>query len=325
MSTRLILNPNAGGAPKNNELIESLRDHSEVEVCITDCAGDAERLAREAAEAGFTCVIAAGGDGTANEVLNGLSEHLDEVTLGVLPLGTGNDLSRSLGLPDNAMEALPYLLGDALHEGGKTRRLDVLRVTHGDKTRIALNHINAGFGNLIAGEVDAEKKQQWGPFAYMASAAAQLWEREEYRTQICCNGADLEVIDAVNIFVVNGRTIAGGFRIAPLASMEDGLFEVVLMRSGSLVELAEMAAMTLVGKLAESEHVVARAVRSLRIESVPPMTFSVDGEPFDAPAIQVDILPAALDVIVGPNYQPNPAIPEGSADSDQTAAEPDST
>ncbi|AWV88188.1 diacylglycerol/lipid kinase family protein [Bradymonas sediminis] len=320
MSTRLIINPNAGSAPKNEELIEALEQLDDVEVCLTECPGDAERLAREAAEAGVTRVIAAGGDGTANEVLNGLSEHLDQVTLGVLPLGTGNDLSRSLGLPDTAMEALPYLLGEEPAEGRQTRRLDVLRVSHGDNSRIALNHINAGYGNLISSEVDSEKKQKWGPFAYMTSAAAQVWDREEYRTKIRCNGTDFEEIDAVNIFVVNGRTIAGGFRIAPLASMEDGLFEVLVMRSGSLVELAEMVAMTLVGKLAESEHVVARAVHSLHIESVPPMTFSVDGEPFDAPAIQVDILPAALEVIVGPDYQAHP-----DADAAQDAPkQPDS-
>lgn len=307
MYTRLILNPNAGSAHKNTELIELLKEHHRVEVCITEHAGDAERLARQAAEAGMERVIAAGGDGTANEVLNGLSQHLGQVTLGVLPLGTGNDLSRSLGLSDNPLETLEYLLETEAEFGAKARKLDVLRASYQHQSRIALNHINAGFGNLIAGEVDAERKQQWGPFAYISAAAAQLWDREEYRTKICTNGADLEVIDAVNIFVLNGRTIAGGFRIAPLASLEDGLFEVVLMRSGSLVELAEMAAMTLVGKLAESEHVLARAVRSLHIESEPPMSFSVDGEPFDAPAIQVDILPGALDVLVGPGYQADPA------------------
>lgn len=307
MNTRLILNPNAGSAPNNTELFERLKQHRQVEVCLTEHAGDAERLAREAGEAGAERVIAAGGDGTANEVLNGLSQHLDQVTLGVLPLGTGNDLARSLGLPNNPLETLDYLLKTETDAGAKTRRLDVLRARYQDQSRVALNHINAGFGNLIACEVDAEKKQQWGPFAYISAAAAQLWDREEYRTKICTNGADLEVIDAVNIFVLNGRTIAGGFRIAPLASLEDGLFEVVLMRSGSLVELAEMAAMTLVGKLAQSEHVVARAVRSLHIESAPPMTYSVDGEPFDVPAIEVDILPGALQVLVGPDYQVDPA------------------
>lgn len=308
MKTRLILNPTAGSAHKNEELIDSLQQHDAIEVCITEGAGDAQRLARKGAEAGVTRVIAAGGDGTVNEVLNGLSAHLAQVTLGVLPMGTGNDLSRSLGLPQMPMKVLPHLLND-----GTTRQLDVLRVKHGDKTRIALNHINAGYGNLIAEEVSAEDKQTWGPFAYMASAASQVWDREAYRTQICCNGADLEVIDAVNIFVVNGRTIAGGFRVAPRASMEDGLFEVIVMRSGSLVELAEMAAMTLAGKLAESQHVVARAVHSLHIESDPPMTFNVDGEHFDVPSIDVDILPAALNVLVGPDYQQNP----GGLNNDQ--------
>jgi diacylglycerol kinase (ATP) len=303
MTTRLILNPKAGSAGKNDELIAAARGMGEVEVVRTEEAGDAQRLARRAAEEGCARVIAAGGDGTVNEVLNGLCGHLDRVTLGVLPLGTGNDLSRSLGLPDDPIDALPFALGP-----GSTRRIDILRVTHHGQSRVALNHINAGYGNLIAEQITAESKQRWGPFAYLATAASQLLEREEYHTRIHFDEAEVEIVDAVNIFAVNGRTVGGGFRIAPEASMEDGIFEVVIMRSGSLVDLAGMAAMTLVGKLADSEHVVARAVRSLRIESIPPMSFSVDGEAFCEQKIDVEILPRALQVLIGPEYIVDPGV-----------------
>lgn len=314
-TTRLILNPQAGSAAKNRELLAGLHRLDDVDLIKTDGPGDAEEMARAAAEAGFERVIAAGGDGTVNEVLNGLADHLDRVTFGVLPLGTGNDLARSLGLPDDPELALNYLLS-----ADDARQIDVMQVTHPDGSRLGLNHVNAGYSHMITESITPQMKQRWGPFAYLRSAASQLREREEYHTRLRWDDGAVEVVDAVNVLVANGRTVAGGLRVAPDASMEDGAIQVVVLRAGTLVELAGMAARLLVGSLLESDQVISRRARSIHIESTPPMVFSVDGEEICEAAVDVRVVPGALRAIVGPNYVVEPALDELDVDEPPPSA-----
>jgi diacylglycerol kinase (ATP) len=185
-----------------------------------------------------------------------------------------------------------------------------MRVCNTDGVRLAFNHINAGYSNLITDSITTQMKQRWGPFAYLKSAASQLREREEYHTRIRWDDGQIEVVDAVNVFIANGRTVAGGLRIAPEASMEDGTMQVVVNRAGSLVDMAGAAARMLVGNLLESDHVISRPARSLHIESTPPMAFSVDGEPFCEHCVEVRVVPGAVRTIVGPNYVVEPALEE---------------
>lgn len=306
MDTQVILNPEAGSAAKNRRLVDELRGRDDVEVAQTRGPGDGTELAREACEAGAQRVIAAGGDGTVNEVLNGIAGHLDAVTLGVVPLGTGNDSARSLGLPDDPKLALQYVLS-----AEDVRCVDVMRVTHPDKTRLALNHINAGYSNLITEKITAQMKQRWGPFAYLKAAATQLREREEYHTRICWNDGQVEVVDAINVLVTNGRTVAGGLRVSPEASLEDGTLEVIVLRAGSLVDLAGMAAHVLVGSLQQSDHVIVRPATSIHFDSQPPMVVSVDGESFCEHEVDVEVLHGALRALVGPNYVAEPVMDAG--------------
>ncbi len=311
MTTQVVLNPTAGSAADNQQLIERLRHLDEVDLAITEGAGDARRLAARAGRQGYAHVVAAGGDGTVNEVVNGLSDWLSEVTVGVIPLGTGNDIARSLGLPDDPELALKYVLA-----ADDTRPIDLMRVANPEGVRLAVNHLNAGYSNLITDHVTSQMKQRWGPFAYLKTAATQLRDREEYHTRIRWNDGQVEVVDAINVFVANGRTVAGGLRVAPQASLEDGVLEVIVLRAGSLVELAGLAARLLVGALRDSDQVIARSATSLHIESTPPMTFSVDGEPFCEHLVDVRVVPGALRAIVGPNYIAEPALVDEVEDDD---------
>ena len=311
MDTRIIINPKAGSAAKNEELVARLGQLDDIGLVETTGPGDAERLAREAAEQGFRRLLVAGGDGTVNEALNGISDHLASITLGVLPLGTGNDIARSLGIPDDPDLALNYLLG-----ADDSRCIDVMRVSNPEGARLAINHLNAGYSNLITDGITPQMKRRWGPFAYLKSAASQLRDREEYHTRIKWDDGAVEVVDAVNVLVANGRTVAGGLRVAPEASLEDGALQVVVLRAGSLVELAGMAARMLTGSLLDSKHVISRPARSLHIESTPPMAFSVDGESFCEYCVDVRVVPDALRAVVGPNYVVEPAIAAMDLDVD---------
>ncbi|MFP4600139.1 MAG: diacylglycerol/lipid kinase family protein [Persicimonas sp.] len=312
MSTWVIINPEAGSAAKNQHLLARVRSLLEVEARVTSAPGDATRLARQACVQGAQRVVAAGGDGTVNEVLNGIAGHLSAVTLGVLPLGTGNDVARALGMPDDPDLALSYLL-----ESNDVRQIDLMRVSNPSGSRLALNHVNAGYSNLVNEQITAEMKQRWGPFAYLKAAASRLGERREYHTRIIWEDGAVEVIDAVNVFVANGPTVAGGLRIAPQASLEDGMLHTFVFKSGSLVELAGMAARALVGDLTHSEHVISRPTGRLHVESTPPMIFNVDGEAFCEQIVEVRVIPGALRAIVGPKYV---VAPTAAVEADRDAS-----
>ncbi len=109
MRTLIILNPNAGTAEDEATLMTHLAPLGEVTIKATSAKGDATRLAREAITAGYECIIAAGGDGTINEVLNGMSDDWGRATLGVLPLGTGNDFARTIAIPTDVEQAIDIL------------------------------------------------------------------------------------------------------------------------------------------------------------------------------------------------------------------------
>lgn len=297
MSTSFIVNPKAGSAAKYDDLLDRIRTLPDVICHETRGPGDAEHLARRACIDGAERVVAAGGDGTVNEVLNGMAGCFDRTALGIVPLGTGNDVARSLGLPLDAQLATQYLL-----DSNDVRNLDLMRVSHPGGSRLAINHINGGYSNMVTEGLSSEVKQRWGPFAYIKEAAAQLRGRTEYHTHITWDDGQVEVVDAVNVFVANGRSVAGGLSVAPDASLEDGVALAIILRAGSLVELAGTAARALVGSLFDSDHVIARPTRRLHVESDPPMLFNVDGENFCERVVDVRVIPRMLRAIVGPDY-----------------------
>lgn len=299
MKSCFILNPIAGSFDGHDRLRERLEAIDDARVELTREEGHARRLARRAAEDGCRLVVAGGGDGTLHEVLDGLSDHLDTCVFGVLPLGTGNDFARALGMPLDPDRALDVLL-----EANRMRLLDLVEIVGADgRTSLALNHVNGGYADLISAEIDAETKQRLGPWAYLKGATTPLGEMQQYETKIVWPDGSVEVVDAIDIILANGRTVAGGFSVAPDASLEDGVFETVIVHAGSLMNLAGIAARLAVGRDPEhSEQVTRRAATTIHLESDPPMVFSIDGERFCESGIDARVLPKALRAIVGPDY-----------------------
>lgn len=302
MSARVILNPNAGSAGESDSLRDAIRYTPEAELCVCREAGHATRLAAEAAADGFDLVVAAGGDGTINEVLNGLAADFGAIALGVVPLGTGNDLARTLALPEEPLAAFRLALE------GERRALDVIRVESDGETAYALNVCAGGFTGEMDEVMTDELKATWGPLAYLIGAAKALPDLEGYVTKIAWDDGPFEVVDALNVVVANGRTAGGGKPAAPRANPEDGLLDVVVIRECSGAELAALAAAALAGDYLESDLVIHERVRSLRVESRPGMWFNVDGELFTKEPVRFEVVPGALRVAVGPGYAPEPDV-----------------
>lgn len=298
-----ILNPNAGSAEKAAALREVAISRSDLTLRETNRPGDARALAAQALREGYDVVVAAGGDGTIHEVVNGLAPHFAQVRLGIIPMGTGNDLGRTLAIPLDPAEALQVLTL------GQERQIDLIQAETASQRVYGVNVAAGGFSGQVDEVLTDELKASWGPLAYLIGATSVLRDLTHYPTIISRDDGPGERIDALNIIVANGRTVAGGFPVAPQANPEDGWLEVVIVKAVSLVQLAGVAARLLAGNYLESDHVLHYRARRLSIVSRPGMWFNVDGELFANEPITFTVQVRALRVMVGPTYTPIPADP----------------
>src|SRR3954471_6905587 len=267
--TCVILNPSAGSVRDPDELAERIGRLLDADVCLTSKPGSAARLARTAIRKGAGLIVAAGGDGTLNGVINGIAENAEDVRVGLIPLGTGNDFARTLGLPTDLEAAIEVV------RSGETRAVDLVRVTS-DKVRYFINVSAGGFSGLVNEKLTPELKKTWGPLAYLRSAAAALPELRAYRTTLAFDNAESLTMELYNVVVANGRYVAGGTLIAPEASIDDGLLDVVLIPQNPAADLALVAAQVLVGSHLTSEGVVFRRAAKVAVRSTPGMWFNVD-------------------------------------------------
>jgi diacylglycerol kinase (ATP) len=297
MRTLIIMNPAAGSAGQAADLRERVAPLSDVTLLETDSAGHARDLAKEAVTSGYDLVVAAGGDGTINEVVQGLAADLSRARLGILPLGTGNDLARSLAIPGNPVEALEWIT-----TGGLERRIDLIHVEAPGAASYCVNVAAGGFSGQVDEILTDEMKSKWGPLSYLRAAAGVLPNLEGYTTRLSYDGGEHEEIMALNVILANGRTCAGGLRVAPTADLEDGLIDVVIVRYTSLLDLAAVAALLVAGSYLDSQDVFLRRARRVSIQSRPGMWFNVDGELLTKEPATFTVVPSALRVLAGPGY-----------------------
>lgn len=306
-TTCVILNPGAR-AGGDEELIERLEPLlAGWRVRRTERAGHARELARAAAAEGFDMVVAAGGDGTVNEVVNGLAEAAAKgegrACLGVLPLGTGNDLVRLLGLPADPEEAVAAL------RRGACRRLDLGEIRAGGEGRFFLNVAAGGFSGEVDKALTPEIKRSWGPLAYLRAATEALSELDVYEVRIRFDGEETVELPALNVVVANGRFAGGGLPIAPRAHPGDGLLEVVVIPEMPLTSMVALAPRVLAGRhldvLEEQEReeetprLIYRRCRTVEVGSEPPMPWNTDGELIGELSPSFRVVPRALTVVVG--------------------------
>ena len=293
MKPYIIVNPTAGSITDLGVLLEQLRQLNPKELRVTKRAGEAESFARKAIRAGYGYVVAAGGDGTLNEVINGISTPrlARPIRVGILPLGTANDFARSIGLPPGVEENIDIL------RAKQTVRLDLVRV-RSEHTRYFVNVSAGGFSGLVDEKLTPEIKATWGPLAYLRSAAAALPELHAYHTTLVFDDTDKLVIELYNVIVANGRFVAGGLPIAPDANLSDGLLDVVLVPKHPAAKIVLLAAEMLLGKHLSSSALIFRRAKKISVQSRPGMWFNVDGELVgNEPAI-FQIIPRALELVV---------------------------
>jgi diacylglycerol kinase (ATP) len=262
---------------------------SEIELRWTHGPGHAGELAREARASGRRFFVAAGGDGTVSEVASGLASASEGTSLGILPFGTGNDLARSLGLPLDLDRAAEVLVT------GRARPMDLVRVYAARPARMAISSI-AGLGGDVAAGLDQELKRTWGSAAYLRMALDNVASAATFRAEITLDDERL-TLDLTNVVVANGKFLGGGIPVAPLAELDDGLLDVMVLPALSAVRLFGLVPHVLMGRHHRSRHVIHRRSRRVRVEADSPMPVTIDGEPAGSGPVTYEVEPNALRVI----------------------------
>lgn len=312
----VILNPAASSAPEADELaraLNAIRGREPPErgpwLRVTERPGDAETWAREAVAEGVSHVVAAGGDGTLREVATGLVRGRAEApsragfeapegstsapsegpVLSILPMGTGNDLARTLGIPLDWREAAGGLGFAGLGFHGDrgpdldVRYLDVMEVELDGAPSLAFNAVVVGAGGEIGEELSGEEKRRWGPLSYLSTAAEVAMDLRPISLRLTVDGRELGAGRYLNLVAANGRYAGGGMPIAPGARPDDGRLDLVTITGADLTDLVRMLPTLLRQEDPDHPAWTHRRVRTVALASAEPAAELSDG-PSDRPS-----------------------------------------
>jgi len=287
---QLILNGKAAGNDALQTAIARQRaiGHT-IEVRVTLEKGDARRFVAEAGEVDL--LIAAGGDGTLNEVVHGLMD-LSEVArpvLGVVPLGTANDFATGCGIPHDPEQAL------ALCMEGKEVPVDVGKANE----HWFLNAASIGFGAEITATTPPELKRVLGPAAYAVMGAILAMNVHHYRGRLTL--PDREIAGSGPVAIIgNGRQAGGGAQVTPRARINDGLLDVLAVR-----EIPALALLTAARELQElspdGEYISYWQTPWAEVQTEEVIPVNLDGEPMEFSSVRYEAVPRAIRLIVPPN------------------------
>ncbi len=283
-NTVVILNPAARGnrARLLRTRVEEIAHGSTL--CATSRTGEAEALARNAAAEGFQTIVAAGGDGTIHEVVNGLAGA--DVALGLLPLGTMNVFATELGLPANDLGRCWRIIQDQ-----HSRLIDLPRANGKHFVQLA----GVGLDAQVVKETSRAFKRSFGPLSYLVSAA-QIAARKPPRLVI--ESDDAVAGEASFVLVGNGRLYGGPFPFFKHALIDDGLFDVILFKQLGYLEIMKYLQNVIFTSDITLPEVEYFQTRRLRISSEEKVPVELDGELVGQCPVQFDIHTRRLRVLV---------------------------
>src|SRR5207248_8174469 len=263
-STLVILNPAADSerALRKRGQVESLA--RDCVVCATTRTGEAELIARRGVEEGFEKIVAAGGDGTINEVVNGLAGA--SVALGLLPIGTMNVFATELGLPIHDLEFCWRII-----EGNSTRSVDLPKANQKFFVQLA----GVGLDAQVVKETSSQLKRNFGPLSYLISAA-QIAARQPPRRSLQSDDASID--EGSFVLVGNGRLYGGPFPFFKHAALDDGLLDVIVFKRLGYLEIIKYLQDVVFSSEIRVPEVEYFQTRRIRVESDQTVPVELDGE-----------------------------------------------
>ncbi len=258
----------------------------------TQKRGDAEGMARQAAQVGTPLVVAVGGDGTLHEVVNGVLGT--GTTVGLIPYGTGNDFARALGLFGN-LEAACRALTE-----GVIKHIDIGVIegknTEGPRHFLVLS--GTGFDARTAQTVNSGIRGLSGPLAYVWGAILTLKDFQPFTLTLTLDSEPPRTVQAMFVSFANVETTGGGMKIAPGARVDDGCLDICLAEKVSKLTLLYQLSQVFSGKHILHPAVSLLKARTLTVDADPPQPLLIDGEVCGTTPATVRLLPGVLPFMV---------------------------
>lgn len=305
----IIVNPIAdkGKAKKKIPLINDFFSKNGVnyKIVVTESAGHAALLASTFSQNPAHIIVSAGGDGTSNEVINGLMTSItltspipakqNNVIFGVLPIGRGNDFAYGAGIPSDFLESMQLLIN------GKFSPIDIGLVIGGDypQGRYFGNGIGIGFDTIVGLEA-AKLKHLHGIYSYIFAAVKTLILRPAAPTIEMLIGGEKQTITPALISIMNGRRMGGAFFMAPDGDMNDGLLNLTVSQQGSRIYFLKAMLLYLKGEQRRLQGTIMTSAESVFLKTISGgMATHADGETIcvDGINLEIRIIPSALNII----------------------------
>lgn len=305
MKTKFIVNPKSAAGKTGrewNEIYQLVQQtfSNNADADFTEGPMHAVRLTRESIVAGYQCVIAVGGDGTINEVLNGFFENnqllSEDVAFGVLEMGTGADFIRSLDMPARWEDAIPYL------KQASPKKVDVGKAIFQSMdskmvTRYFINICDFGIGGAVVERVNRTTKRFGGKASFLWSILITLLQYKNLEIRYKLDDSDWQNGKFNNFIIANGRYFGGGLNPAPDALLDDGVFDVVFF--GDIGRIDATMNLSNLRKGTHLNHLKLSLTHAKTIEakSENPVYIDMDGEFVGMLPVRVEILPQVLPIL----------------------------
>lgn len=291
----LIFNPHAG-RNQDHRLLENIRSRG-YHLVSTKHRGHGTELAREAAEQGARLIVAAGGDGTIHETATGILLSNNSPTFGIVPLGTGNDLRRSLHIPEDFTVALDTI------DAGREMEIDVAKFTVDGEDTYFFNVSACGFSGEVDKHLEETDKSTWGALTYIKSGVAALQDLEPFHATIHSGTESLDV-EVLNIVVGNGRYAASGIPVAAQARPNDGKLDVVLYMGQGVTDQIFNSRLILNGEQQEADTILSLRLEKTDMKFSRPVAMNYDGELYHKEVKQISyaIHSKRLKFLVGKDF-----------------------
>lgn len=268
---RIIYNPTAGREQFKKELATVLdrleQAGYETSAHATKGPGDAIKAAQIAVERKHDLIVIAGGDGTINEVIAGLAEATYRPKVGIIPAGTTNDFARALAIPRDVQSAVDIIVA------GKEKKLDIGKVNEHYFINIA------GGGDLteLTYDVPIKMKAALGQLAYYLKGIEMLPSLKPVTARIEYDDHVFE--GELMLFLIANTNSVGGFeKIAPNALIDDGYFDLIILKKVNLAEFLRLATAALRGSHLEDEHIIYTQAKRIKVIPEEKMLLNIDGE-----------------------------------------------
>ena len=306
-----IVNPRAGSGKTMFEWLPAERKLKRLgipcDIAMTDHKRHATALAYEAASKGYKKIIAVGGDGSLHETFNGICRWCartgtptEEFLLGVVPIGSGNDWIRSLGVPNDTSEVVDLIRKNSVGV------MDVVRVkSSGGRLAYMANIGGVGFDSHVCKRVNIQKESgRRGKMIYLNSLRYTIFNLKPVYISVVADGEVIFTGQCFSVALGNGRYSGSGMRQVPLAVMDDGLLDYAVIPKAPLAKVLKELPRLFSGTLNQSEYVISGKCRSLQIVPMDEQSadiFELDGEIEGLLPMSVEITGHQINVIKGEN------------------------